>query len=222
MNTNLGLIGKKLGNSQIFSEDGNVTPVTVVVVGPCTVLNKRTKAKDGYSALVLGFGNKREKLVNKALAGSYQKSGQKPAQIVKEFRLPEEEVAKYQVGQTLKPSECFQIGQRVDVCGTTKGLGFTGVMRRWGMPGAGKDTHGTHEYKRHGGSIGCNMTPGRTLPGLRMPGQDGNRRNTVLNLEVAKVIDESWALLIKGAVPGSRNGIVTVRSSVRAPQRKAA
>jgi large subunit ribosomal protein L3 len=228
MNTHLGLIGKKLGCSQVFLEDGNVLPVSVIVVGPCTVVGIRTKDKDGYTALVLGFGEKREKLVNNAQIEAFKKIKQKPTRFIREFRLPETVVAAYKVGQTLKPSDIFEVGQRVDVTGTSKGLGFTGVMRRWGMPGARKDTHGTHEYKRHGGSIGCNMTPGRTLPGLKMPGQDGNRRNTVVNLEVVKVIDKSWAVLIKGAVPGSRNGIVTVRGStrparpVRAAQKKAA
>jgi large subunit ribosomal protein L3 len=226
MNTNLGLIGKKLGQSQVFSDDGNVVAVTVIAVGPCKVIGKRTKKKDGYSALVLGFGEKREKLVHKAQMGSLINSKQKPPQVVKEFRLSEDAVGNYKIGQALKPSVCFQAGQRVDVCGISKGHGFTGVMKRWNMPGSGKDTHGTHEYKRHGGSIGCNMTPGRTLPGLRMPGQDGNQRRTMQNLEVVKVLDDLSTVLIKGSVPGSRNSIVTVRSTVRArkaaPQKKAA
>lgn len=222
MNTNFGLIGKKLGSSQIFLENGNVVPVTAIQVGPCTVLGKRTKAKDGYSALILGFGAKRDKLVNKPQAGVLKKSGQQPAKTVKEFRLTEEEIAKYEIGQVFKPSEHFQVGQRVDVCGKTRGLGFNGVMNRWGMPGAGKDTHGTHEYKRHGGAIGCNMTPGRTLPGLKMPGQDGNKRNTALNLEIARIIDDSCIILVKGSVPGSRNRMVTLRGTVKASRRRAA
>lgn len=222
MNTNFGLIGKKLGSSQIFLDDGNVVPVSVILVGPCVVLGTRTKSKDGYAALILGFGEKREKLVRKPQAEAYKKSGQKPVRVVKEFRLPEEEVAKYTVGQVLKPSECFQVGQRVDVCGTSIGHGFEGVMKRWGFPGSGKDTHGTHEYKRHGGSIGTNMTPGRTLPNLKMPGQMGNKRHTILNLEVAKVLDDTSIVLIKGGIPGCRNGFVTVRGSVRALQKKAA
>lgn len=221
MNTNFGLIGKKIGSSQIFLEDGTVVPVTAIQVGPCTVLGVRTKKKDGYSALILGFGAKREKLVNKPLAGTYKKCGQAPAEVVKEFRLPEAEAAQYQIGQKLTPSEHFQVGQKVDVSGTTRGLGFTGVMKRWNMSG-GKDTHGTHEYKRHGGAIGSNMTPGRTFPGLRMPGQDGNQHNTVLNLQIAKIIDDSWVILVKGAVPGSRNGIVTIRGTVRTLQKRAA
>jgi len=222
MNTNFGLIGKKVGNTQVFLEDGTVVPVVAIQVGPCTVLGARTMKTDGYSALILGFGAKREKLVKKPLAGSYKKIGQKPAEVVKEFRLPETEVAKYKVGQKLTPSEHFQVGQKVDVCGTNIGRGFTGVMERYGMPGAGKDTHGTHEYKRHGGAIGSNMTPGRTFLNLRMPGQEGNKRNTALNLEVVKIIDDSWVILVKGAIPGARNGVVTVRGTVRALQKRAA
>lgn len=221
MNTNVGLIGKKLGNTQIFEDDGSVTRVTAIEVGPCTVLGKRTEAKDGYSAVILGFGEKREKLVSKPEAGFYAKNSQKPAKTVREFRLPAEQADKYEVGQVLKPSECFEAGQKVDVCGTSKGKGFAGVMKRWNFRGAGKDTHGTHEYKRHGGSIGANMTPGRVLPNVKMAGQYGNTRVTTLNLKVAAVMDDDNLVLIKGAVPGSRNGIVTVRGAVKAKKAKA-
>ena len=220
MNTNVGLIGKKLGNTQIFGDDGAVTRVTAIEVGPCTVLGKRTEAKDGYSALIMGFGEKREKLVSKPEAGFFAKNGQKPARTIKEFRLPAEQVDKFEVGQVLKPSEYFEVGQKVDVCATSKGKGFTGVMKRWNFRGAGKDTHGTHEYKRHGGSIGANMTPGRVLPGVKMPGQSGNARVTMLNLKVAAVLDDDNLVLVKGAVPGSRNAIVTVRGAVKAKKAK--
>ncbi len=221
MNTNLGLIGKKLGNTQIFNTDGTVARVTAIQVGPCVVLGKRTLDKDGYSAVILGFGEKREKLVTKAEAGFFKKAGQPAARTVRELRLPPEAVAKYEVGQTLKPSEHFTEGQKVDVCGITRGRGFTGVMRRWNFRGAGKDTHGTHEYKRHGGSVGTNMTPGRTLANLKMPGQYGNERVTTLNLVVAKVLDEEGIVLIMGGVPGSKNGIVTVRGAVKVKTAKA-
>lgn len=220
MNTNLGLLGKKLGNTQIFNTDGTVARVTAIKVA-CRVIGKRTLDKDGYSALIVGLGEKREKLVNKAQKGLYAKIGQKPAQVLRELRLAPEQVAKYEVGQALKPSEHFKEGEKVDVCGITRGRGFTGVMRRWNFVGAGKDTHGTHEYKRHGGAIGTNMTPGRTFLNLKMPGQYGNERNTTLNLVVAKVLDEESIILVHGGVPGSKNGIVTVRGAVKAKRAKA-
>lgn len=216
MNQNIGLIGKKLGNTQVFNEDGSVTRVTAIQVGPCTVLGKRSPEKDGYSALILGFGEQREKLVSKPRMGQFTKLGQKPSRTILEFRLPVEKLAQFEVGQVVKPSECFTAGQKVDVAGTTRGRGFTGVMRRWNFSGSSSDTHGTHEYRRHGGSVGTNMTPGRTLPNLKMPGQYGNERVTVLNLPVAKVLDTEQILLIEGAVPGAKNGIVTVRGAVKA------
>ncbi len=221
MNTNVGLIGKKLGNTQVFNQDGSVARVTVIEVGPCRVLGKRTLDKDGYSAVILGFGEKREKLLTKSELGHFKKIGQAPVRTIKEFRLAPETVAKYEVGQELKPSEYFTEGQKVDVTGTTRGRGFSGVMRRWNFRGSAKDTHGTHEYKRHGGSIGTNMTPGRTFLNLKMPGQYGNERQTTLNLVVAKVLDEENLLLIEGSVPGSKNGIVTVRGAVKTRAKKA-
>jgi large subunit ribosomal protein L3 len=221
MNTNLGLIGKKLGNTQIFMQDGNVARVTVIQVGPCLVVGKRTRENDGYSALVLGFGKKRQKSVSKPLAGFYAKNSIEPAQVVREFRLAEGEVEKFEVGQALKPSDCFEVGQKVDVSGTTKGRGFSGVIRRWNMHGAGSLSHGTHEYKRHAGSTGCNMTPGRTLRNRKMAGQYGNERVTTLNLEIAKVDDDSEIILVKGSVPGARNGVVSVRGAAKGSARAA-
>ena len=215
MNTHPGLIGKKLGNTQLFQDDGNVVRVTVLQVGPCVVVSKRTLEKDGYAALVLGFDERREKLVNKPDAGNFKKAGVTPKRVVREFRLPAEEVAKYEQGQSLKPSELFAVGQLVDVCGQTKGRGFTGVMKRWNFRGAGSATHGTHEYQRHPGSIGTNMTPGRTLPNLKMGGQYGNERVTILNLKIARVLDEQNLLLVEGGVPGPRNGYITVRGAVK-------
>src|SRR5262245_22743362 len=135
MNQNFGLIGKKLGNMQVFNDDGTVARCTVVQVGPCTVMGKRTPDKHGYSALVLGFGQRREKLVNKAEAGAFKKLGQPPARTLREIRVPAEVVAKFEVGQVIKPSEAFTVGQQVDVTGTSRGRGFQGVMRRWGFKG---------------------------------------------------------------------------------------
>ncbi|HEX6243228.1 MAG TPA: 50S ribosomal protein L3, partial [Polyangiales bacterium] len=190
MNTNVGLIGKKLGNTQIFDAEGMVHRVTAIECGPCTVVGRRTEERDGYSALVLGFGEKRAKSVNKPEGGFFKKIDQAPAQVVREFRLPADVASKYEVGQKLKPSELFTVGQLVDVAGDSKGRGFTGVMKRHNFKGSRTQSHGTHEYQRHGGAIGTNMTPGRVFPGIKMPGQYGNSRVTVQNLRVAKVMDE--------------------------------
>lgn len=221
MNTNLGLLGTKLGATQIFNADGTVSRVTAIQVGPCRVVGKRTLEKDGYSALILGIGEKREKLVNKAQAGFFKAINQPASRTLREFRLAPEVVAKYEVGQVLKPSEHFKEGEKVDVCGKSRGRGFTGVMRRWNFAGSSSDTHGTHEYRRHGGAIGTNMTPGRTLANLKMPGQYGDERVTVLNVVVAKVLDEEGIILVMGGVPGSKRGIVTVRGAVKTKRAKA-
>ena len=218
MNTNLGLIGKKLGNTQLFNEDGSVTRVTVVQVGPCVVLGKRTEEKDGYTALILGFGEKRGKLVRKPQAAWFAKLGQeKASRHVKEFRLPADALAKFELGQVIKPSDIFAVGQLVDVAGPTRGRGFTGVMFRWNFKGQ-PNTHGTHEYRRHGGAIGTNMTPGRTLPNLKMPGQYGNERVTIQNQKVVRVMDDEQLVLIEGAIPGAKQGIVTVRGAAKTPK----
>ena len=215
MNQNLGLIGKKLGNMQVFDEDGTVRRVTVVQVGPCVVLGKRTPEQHGYSALLLGFGEQLEKRVNKPIAGFYKKLDRKPSRLQREFRLPADAVAKFEIGQVIKPSECFVVGQKVDVSGTTRGRGFQGVLRRWNFKGS-RDSHGTHEYRRHGGAIGTNMTPGRTFPNLKMAGQYGNERITVLNLPVVRVLDDEQIVMIEGAVPGAKHGVLTVRGAVKA------
>jgi large subunit ribosomal protein L3 len=216
MNINLGLIGKKLGNTQIFDAEGLVHRVTAIECGPCIVVGKRTDERDGYSALVIGFGQKREKSVTKPVAGLFKKLDQKPAERVREFRLPAEVVGKYEVGQQIKPSEIFAEGQLVDVSGDSKGRGFTGVMKRHNFKGSRTSSHGTHEYQRHGGAIGTNMTPGRVFPGLRMPGQYGAEKVTIQNLRVARVLDEQNIVLVEGGVPGSRNGFVTVRGATKA------
>src|SRR5262245_34524492 len=213
MNTNPGIIGKKLGMTQLFAEDGTVVRCSVIE-SDLTVIGKRTQEKDGYDAIVVGLGERKEKATNKPLAGQYKKNGQSPKRFVRELRLPAEAVAKYEVGGKVKLDEVFEPGQFVDVQGVTRGRGFTGVMRRWSFAGA-VTTHGTHEYKRHGGSIGTNMTPGRTLPGLKMPGHYGNETVSVLNLKVAKIVPEENLLLIEGGVPGARNSVVSVRGAVK-------
>jgi large subunit ribosomal protein L3 len=222
MNTHPGLIGKKLGNTQVFQDDGNVVRVTVLQVGPCVVLGRRTLEKDGYSALILGFDEAKPKGVRKPAAAFFTKIGVTPKREIREFRLPEDVVSTYSVGQSLKPSELFTAGQHVDVSGTSKGRGFQGVMKRWNFKGSKSQTHGTHEYQRHAGSIGTNMTPGRTLANLKMAGQMGNEKITILNLKVARIVDDKNLVLIEGAVPGPRNGIVTVRAAVKKRGKSAA
>lgn len=214
MNTNLGLIGKKIGNSQVFTDDGEVRRVTVVEAGPCVVVGKRTADKHGYTALQLGFGKKRDKSVTKPVASQFEKLGVAVPAVVQEIRVPAEVVDSYEVGQQISVADVFSEGQFVDVAGTSKGHGFTGVMVRHNFSGY-KRTHGAHEYQRHGGSIGMNMTPGRVFKGKRMAGQHGNARVTVQNLKVTKVLPEEGLVLVEGSVPGPRGGIVTVRRAAK-------
>jgi len=216
VNTNLGLIGKKLGNTQIFTEDGEVRRVTAIQAGPCVVLGKRTLERDGYTAVQLGFGEKRDKLVSKPERGQMKKAGVEAApRVIREFRVPAEVVEKYEVGQQIKASEVFAEGQFVDVSGTSKGRGFAGVIKRHNFHGAGTVGHGAHEYKRHGGSIGQNMTPGRVFKGMKMPGHYGSKKVTVQSIKVVRVDDASGVVLIEGGVPGPKNGVVTLRSAVK-------
>jgi large subunit ribosomal protein L3 len=215
MNLQPGIFGRKLGSTQLFEKDGSVSRVTVIEAGPVVVLGKRTVEKDGYVALILGLGERKERHTNKPLAGYFKKANQPPKRDVKELRCDAEFAGKWEVGQTLKLDEIFQPGMLVDAKGTTRGRGFTGVMRRWNFAGAGSDTHGTHEYRRHGGSIGTNMTPGRTLPNLKMGGQYGNETVSILNMKVIRVDAEKHQLMIEGGVPGARNGFVLVRHAVK-------
>jgi large subunit ribosomal protein L3 len=161
---------------------------------------------------MLGLGERKEKHTNKPLAGFYKKSGQTPKRVVRELRLSAEEVAKYEIGEKVAVDKVFEEGQFIDAQGKTRGRGFTGVVRRWGFAGF-VSTHGTHEYFRHGGSIGTNMTPGRTLPGLKMPGHYGNETVTTMNLKIAKLIPEDDLVLVEGGIPGSTNGLVTIRGA---------
>ena len=210
-----GLIGKKIGMTQVFGADGSVVPVTVIQTGPCVVVQKKEKAKDGYSALQLGFGSKKNQRVNKPEQGHVVKAGKGAFQVLREFR--SEDVAPYEVGQEIKLSELFKVGDRVDVSGTSKGRGFTGVIKRWGFAGF-PASHGTHEYFRHGGSIGNRSFPGRVFKGKRMAGHWGDERISVQNLEVVGVRAEENLLLVKGAVPGAKRGVLLIRRAVKAHQ----
>lgn len=203
-----GLIGKKLGMSNIFTEDGQLVPVTVVEAGPCVVLNVRTKELNGYEALQLGFGTKKEKRVNKPLAGQYKKTGLTPASIVKEFK--NFSASDYKVGDKIGV-EIFAEGEKVKVTGKTKGKGFQGVMRRHGFGGVGGTTHGQSDRLRAPGSIGASSYPSRVFKGQRMAGRTGFEQVTVANLKVVKIIPEKNIIMVKGAVPGSINSIVEIK-----------
>ena len=221
MNTSSGIIGKKLGMTQLYKDDGTVMRVTVLDMSEVAVVGKRTMATDGYTALVFGLKDAKEKHLTKPELGSFKKKNVAPKRELRELRCTEEFSAKFEIGQPFKLEEIFQVGQKVDARGTTNGRGYTGVMRRWNFCGAATDTHGTHEYHRHGGSIGTNMTPGRTLPNTKMPGQYGNETVSILNLKVARIDSDKGLLMIEGGIPGSKNGIVLVRHAVKTRVRKA-
>lgn len=213
MNQFPGVIGRKLGMTQVFTNDGTVVACTVVEARP-VVVGKRTKEKDGYDALILGLDPRKEKHLNKPLEGFFKKANTAPQRNLRELRCNAEYAAGFEVGQELKVEEIFQEGQFVDVQGISKGHGFTGVVRRHNFAG-NIQTHGTHEYRRHGGSIGTRMTPGRVKLGQKMGGQTGNVTFSVLSQRVVKVVPDQNLILIRGGVPGSRNGIVLVRGAVK-------
>src|ERR687896_1899317 len=207
-----GLIGRKIGMRQFYSTEGNVIPVTVVETGPCVVVQKKQAASDGYNALQIGFGTKKAQRVNKAAQGHMAKAGRGAFQVLKEFRL--DDVSAYEVGQEIKVGDLFKVGDRIDVSGVSKGHGFTGVIKRWsfgGFPGS----HGTHEYFRHGGSIGNRSYPGRVRKGKKMAGHWGNENISIQNLEIIDVRSEENLLLVKGAVPGAKHGVVILRPAVK-------
>ena len=208
-----GLIGRKVGMTQVFGDDGNMIPVTVVQLGPCTVVEVRSKATHGYDALQLGFEPKK-KNVTKAMAGVYKKAGAAtPMRVLREIRLQKSEaLAPYSVGQSLT-AEIFSPGELVDVVGVTKGKGFQGGVKRHGWAG-GDATHGSM-FHRAPGSIGASSDPSRVWPGHPLPGRMGGDRRTVLNLPVVRVLAEQNLILLRGAVPGARGGVVMVRKSVK-------
>ena len=201
-----GLIGKKIGMTSIFDENGKNIPCTVLEAGPCVVTQVRTEEVDGYSALQLGFDDKAEKRAGKAEQGHYKKAGTSPKKKVVEFRDFEGE---YKLGDTVGV-DLFVEGEFVDVVGTSKGKGFQGVVKRHGFAGVGQATHGQHNRLRAPGSIGAASTPSKVVKGLRMAGRMGGERVTVQNLRVLKVVPEKNLIVVKGAVPGHKNAYVTV------------
>jgi large subunit ribosomal protein L3 len=204
-----GLIGRKVGMTQFYNAEGNVIPVTVIETGPCVVVQKKETAKDGYNALQVGFGSKKAQRVNKPMQGHMAKAGRGAFEVVREFRLAD--VSQYEIGQEIKVADMFKAGDRIAISGTSKGHGFSGVIKRWsfaGFPGS----HGTHEYFRHGGSIGNRSYPGRVRKGKKMAGHWGNEQVSIQNLEVVDIRPEENLMLVKGAVPGAKRGVVIVRS----------
>ncbi len=213
MNSYPGVLGRKIGMTQVVAEDGEVTPVTVVLARS-VVVGKRTAETNGYDALILGLDERDPKHTSKPLAGQFKKFGVEAKRVLREFRCDAEYAAKFEIGQELALDELFEAGQKVDVRGVSRGKGFAGVMKRHGFHGAGA-SHGAHEVKRHGGSIGTNMTPGRVLPGRKMAGQMGNVKVSVLNQRIVKVIPEKGLILLRGGAPGSPNSVLEVRGAVK-------
>jgi len=206
-----GLVGKKLGMTQLFDANGNVVPVTVIEAGPCVVAQKKTIENDGYEAVQIGFGDLKASKVNKPMKGHFAKGDVAPKKVLREFRL--EDTSAMNVGDILK-ADIFAEGDTVDVRGTSKGKGYAGVVKRWNF-GRLKESHGTGPVHRHGGSLGV-IDPARVFKGKKMAGHLGNERVTVQNLSVVKVDAEKNIIAVKGAVPGPKGGIVVLFDSVKA------
>lgn len=204
-----GLIGKKLGMTQVYDEKEELVPVTVVAAGPCPVVQVRTEKTDGYTALQLAFDEIPERKLNKPEMGHFAKASVQAHRVLKEFRLDDE--GEYEVGQVLDVSQ-FEVGDGLKVTGTSKGKGFAGVMKRHNFHGKGA-THGTPDRARHGGSIGQGTSPGKVWKGKKMPGHMGNARVTVKGLSVVRIDSERNLIFVKGAVPGGVNGYLVLRKS---------
>ena len=217
-----GLLGEKVGMTAIFDDTGRQIAVTVVKVSGNVVVDKRTEDRDGYSALVLGFGEKNVKRFNKPELGYLEKQGvvvesgdkRTSKRFLREFRVSAEELAEYEIGQAIDAESVLKSTERVDVVGTSKGRGFTGVMMRYNFRG-GKATHGVHEYYRHGGSIGSNTTPARVFKNKKMPGQHGNTRTTVQNIQVVEVRPDDGLMLLRGGLPGPKGGLLMIKRPVK-------
>ena len=209
-----GIIGKKVGMTQVFDAQGAAKPVTVIDASSCAVVGHRTVERDGYSAVILGFRDAKERHLTRAQQGNFKALGGPAKRVVREFRVPPEALADFVVGADAQLEKLFNPGDLVDVKGVTKGRGFTGVMKRWKFRGFGQ-THGTHEYRRHPGAIGQRKTPGRVFPNKKLPGHYGVEAVTVQNLEVVEVLAEQKLILLKGAIPGHREAMVMVCNSAK-------
>ena len=206
-----GLIGKKIGMTQIFEENGKVIPVTVLEVGPCAVVQKKTAEKDGYDAVQLGFGDVKLNRVNKPMKGHFAKTDVAPKKVLREFRLAD--TAALNTGDVLK-ADIFAAGEKVDVSGTSKGKGYAGSIKRWNF-GRLKESHGSGPVVRHQGSMGACSDPSRVFKGKKMAGHLGSEKVTVQNLDVVKVDAENNLIAVKGAVPGAKGGYVVITDAVK-------
>lgn len=207
-----GIIGKKIGMTQIFDENGKVIPVTVIQAGPCVIAQKKTVENDGYASVQMGFGDLKAAKVTKPMKGHFAKADVAPKKTLREFRFDDTDA--YNVGDLIK-ADIFAVGDKIDVTGTSKGKGYAGVIKRWNFQRL-KESHGTGPNARHGGSNGACSTPSRVLPGMKMAGHLGAEQVTVQNLTVAKVDAENNLIAIRGAIPGPNGGIVVIRDSVKA------
>ena len=207
-----GIIGKKIGMTQIFDENGKVVPVTVVEAGPCVVSQKKTVENDGYAAVQIGFGDLKAHKVKKPMAGHFAKANVAPKRTLREFRF--DDIDAYNVGDLVK-ADVFAAGDKVDVTGTSKGKGYAGVIKRWNFQRL-KESHGSGPVSRHAGSIGSCSDPSRVYPGKKMAGHLGSERVTVQNLQVVKVDAENNLIAIKGAIPGPNGGTVVIHDTVKA------
>ena len=206
------IIGKKIGMTQLFDENGNIVPVTVVEAGPCVVVQRKTTESDGYEAVQIGFGAVSDKKLTKALKGHFAKADVAAKRVLREFRL--EDLSAIAVGDIIK-ADTFAPGDKVDVCGTSKGKGYAGTIKRWHNHRL-KETHGSGPVHRHAGSNAACSSPSRVFKGKRLPGHMGSQRVTVQNLDIVKVDAENNLIAIRGAVPGPKNGIVYITDSVKA------
>ena len=214
-NEMMGLLGRKVGMTQMYDDDQNLFGVTVVdVSGNVVVSTKTDDGADGYNAIQLGIDEQKEARVNQPEMGHFKKAGVTPRKFMREIRLSKDAVSTFSAGQDLNAGDVFTDGIWVDVTGTSKGRGFAGVMKRHNMAGFIR-SHGTHEYFRHGGSIGTRLTPGHVLKGKKMPGQYGNKRKTIQNLKIIQVDAEKGLLYIRGGVPGPPGGYIMVRKAIK-------
>lgn len=205
------ILGKKIGMTQLFNEDGLIVPVTVIEAGPCTVIQKKTQENDGYASIKVGFDEIKEKKVSKPIKGQFEKAKVPARRYIREFRL--EDTGKYEVGQSITVDEMFQAGDKIDISGVSKGKGFQGTIKRYGQSG-GNETHGSM-YHRRVGSMSANTSPARVFKGKKLPGHMGVDSVTVQNLDVVRVDAERNLLLVKGAVPGPKGGLVVIKDTVK-------
>lgn len=218
----LGILGKKVGMTAIFDETGRQIPVTVIETSGNIVVDKKTEERDGYRAMVLGFGEQKAQRLNRARIGFFKKQGliettekgDVTKRHLREFRVNQEQLEAQNVGDELAASTLFYVGEKIDVVGTSKGRGFTGVMTRHNFSGT-KASHGVHEYYRHGGSIGMATYPARVFKNKKMPGQHGNKRVSLQNVRVIRILAEENVILVKGGIPGPNGGIVELRKAAK-------